>query len=248
MRTVGVLSYNIHKGFTSGNRRFVLEQIRQAIREVHADVVMLQEVLGEHEKHRRRLKNWPLQSQFEFLADDLWPHYAYGRNAIYTEGHHGNAILSKFPFISWENIDVSTNRLERRGLLHGTIEIPGRKLKIHVICLHLGLIETERMEQIETLCRRVNEMVPRGEPLIVAGDFNDWRKRVSRPLMEKLDLREAFELKEGAAARTFPSFLPALSLDRIYFRGLRLKCVKRMVGRPWAQLSDHVAIYSELEV
>ncbi len=248
MRTLGVLSYNIHKGFTSGNRRFVLEQIRHAIREVHADLVLLQEVLGEHEGHRKRVRAWPLQSQFEFLADELWPHYAYGRNAIYTAGHHGNAILSKFPFVQWENIDISTNRLERRGLLHGVLGIPGRELKIHVICVHLGLLETERMDQITQLCKRVDEIVPHGEPLIVGGDFNDWREKLSKPLLERLNLEEVFIRMEGSSARTFPSWLPALKLDRIYSRGIRPRRVRRMDGRPWNQLSDHVALYAELEV
>ena len=86
-RPLKVLSYNIHKGFSVGNRRFVLERIRQAIRTVHADVVFLQEVLGQHEKHRIHVQGWPSQTQFEFLADQVWPHHAYGKNATYTAGH-----------------------------------------------------------------------------------------------------------------------------------------------------------------
>jgi endonuclease/exonuclease/phosphatase family metal-dependent hydrolase len=27
----------------------------------------------------------------------MWSDYAYGRNAVYPEGHHGNAVLSRFP-------------------------------------------------------------------------------------------------------------------------------------------------------
>ncbi len=40
-----------------------------------------------------------LDSQFAFLADEIWPHFAYGKNAIYSAGHHGNAILSKHPIL-----------------------------------------------------------------------------------------------------------------------------------------------------
>jgi endonuclease/exonuclease/phosphatase family metal-dependent hydrolase len=131
-----VLSYNIHKGFSMGNRRFVLDGIRQAIRETSADLVFLQEVLGEHQDHKKKYPEWRKDSQFEFLADEVWPHYAYGKNAIYTSGHHGNAILSKYPFTFFENIDISTNRVEQRGLLHGVIEIPGHKQPIHAICVY----------------------------------------------------------------------------------------------------------------
>jgi len=43
-----VLTYNIHKGFSSGNRHFVLHQIREALLAAHADVLFLQETQGEH--------------------------------------------------------------------------------------------------------------------------------------------------------------------------------------------------------
>src|SRR5690349_17254196 len=92
-----VLSYNIHKGFGPGNIKFILKKIKEALRSIHPDLVFLQEVLGHHEIHQKNIKGWPEQSQFEFLAHELWPHFAYGRNAVYTNGHHGNAILSKHP-------------------------------------------------------------------------------------------------------------------------------------------------------
>src|SRR4051794_16201417 len=101
-RSIRVLSYNIHKGFSTGNRKFVLKRIKVAIRKVHPDLVFLQEVLGHHEIHKKNVQDWPNQSQFEFLSEELWPHYAYGRNAVYTYGNHGNAILSKYPFLFFE--------------------------------------------------------------------------------------------------------------------------------------------------
>src|SRR5687767_3184071 len=112
-----VLSYNIHKGF-SMDRRLVLSAIKEAIQSTKAEIVFLQEVIGEHSKHAKRVSDWPEDSHFEFLADSIWEHFAYGKNAVYTEGHHGNAILSRRPITFWENIDISNNRLERRGLLH----------------------------------------------------------------------------------------------------------------------------------
>src|SRR4051794_6046394 len=119
-----LISYNIHKGFSSGRKKLVLNKIRSALHVIHPDIVLLQEVQGEHEGHSQRFKDWPAQPQFEYLAHELWPHFAYGKNAVYTHGHHGNAILSKYPFSDFENIDVSTNAFERRGLLHGVIHIP----------------------------------------------------------------------------------------------------------------------------
>ncbi len=102
-----VLTYNIHKGFNVGNRRFVLHQIREALIAADADLLFLQEMQGEHQRHEKKILDWPVLSQLEFIADNTWPFHAYGKNAIYNAGHHGNAILSKFPFEHWENINVS---------------------------------------------------------------------------------------------------------------------------------------------
>jgi endonuclease/exonuclease/phosphatase family metal-dependent hydrolase len=247
-RHLRVLSYNIHKGFSSGNRRFILGKIRESIRLVHADLVFLQEVQGEHEVHRTSVKDWPKASQFEFLADETWPHFAYGKNAVYDFGHHGNALLSKYPITFWENIDVSTNRFESRGLLHAKIAVPEEEQPVHAICVHLGLRENDRGIQIRRICERIQSHVPHSEPVIIAGDFNDWRGRATAPLRNTLGASEAFEQLRGSHARTFPSWLPALRLDRVYFRGLEAKKVELLMAKPWNELSDHAALSVEFVV
>lgn len=241
-----VLSYNIHKGFSMTKLRFALERMKESIRLVHADLVFLQEVLGHHERHGQRIVNWPTTSQFEYLADTVWPHFAYGRNAVYAAGHHGNAILSKYPIIDVENLDVSNSRLERRGMLHARIAFPGQDLPLHAICLHLDLLESGRQQQVDRLCRRIGEAVPKDSPLVVAGDFNDWRLRVTPELLERLHLREAFVHVHGEHARTFPSWRPVLRLDRIYVRGLKIRRARTLTHEPWSRLSDHAAVFSEL--
>jgi endonuclease/exonuclease/phosphatase family metal-dependent hydrolase len=245
---VRVLSYNIHKGFTTGNRRFILEKIRDSIRVIHPDLVLLQEVLGEHTGHQEKVRGWPSLPQFDYLAHELWPHVAYGKNAVYGAGHHGNAILSKYPFKLVENIDISTNKLEKRGLLHAIIDVPGRHRPVHAICVHLGLFEAERQNQIRQLCERIESHVPHGDPLVIGGDFNDWLLKATRPLQKQLEVREAFSEMHGTHAKTFPSWMPSLRLDRIYYRGMQLKSASSLTGRPWSQLSDHVALYAELTI
>jgi endonuclease/exonuclease/phosphatase family metal-dependent hydrolase len=82
-----VLTVNTHKGFTALNRRFILPELRDAVRSTSADLVFLQEVVGEHERHSSRYNNWPQMSQYEFLADSMWSDFAYGRNAVYPDVH-----------------------------------------------------------------------------------------------------------------------------------------------------------------
>lgn len=244
MNRLRVLSYNIHKGFSANNQKFVLKRMKESIELVHADLVFLQEVLGHHQGHASKIEDWPTVSQFEYLADRIWPHTAYGKNAVYSEGHHGNAILSKYPIQSWENLNISTNLLENRGLLHATLLLPHRRL-FHVICLHLGLFESSRRAQVKSLCERIDSQVPGADPLIIAGDFNDWRERATPTLKSRLGLEEVFQTLHGGHARSFPSWLPALSLDRIYFRALRPVAAEILSDGIWSELSDHVAIYAE---
>ncbi|MGB5445060.1 MAG: endonuclease/exonuclease/phosphatase family protein [Psychromonas sp.] len=243
-----VLTYNIHKGFSVANRRFILHDIKALLRQVDADVVLLQEILGERVISHNRFDDWPNNRQFEFLADQVWDHHAYGKNAIYKSGHHGNAILSKYPFIEWENIDVSYMRSASRSLLHGTIEIVGSARKIHIICVHLGLFERERATQLTILGERINSHVPADEALIIAGDFNDWRGNAERHLHEAVGVEDAYKKIHGCYARTFPAKLPFLSMDRIYFRGLDIVDCHRLHGKPWSQLSDHTPLLAEFRI
>jgi endonuclease/exonuclease/phosphatase family metal-dependent hydrolase len=234
-----VLSYNIHKGFSAAGRRFVLEPMREVLHRTAADVVMLQEVVGSHADPARRLGHGQTSSQFEFLADTLWPHYAYGQNALYPDGHHGNALLSRYPILSWENIDISSHPFESRGLLHAVIHPSGWPLPLHLICLHLALLEFGRARQIGWLCERVASHVPGHEPLLIAGDFNDWRHRGGLLLEHELGVHEVHKTLHGRYARTFPAQLPLLHLDRIYVRGLETRSAAALGGTPWTDLSDH---------
>ena len=78
---IKVLTYNIHKGFDRYNRDFVLHKIKDHLKNAEVDVVLLQEIQGRHLYHENQISSWPDVSQFEYLADSIWPHFAYGKNA-----------------------------------------------------------------------------------------------------------------------------------------------------------------------
>lgn len=241
-----VLTINTHKGFSPLNRKFALHELRDAIRSAGADIVFLQEVLGSHERYAERHSGWPEMPQYEFLADEIWSDFAYGRNAVYPHGHHGNALLSKFPILRWENRDVSEAGPEKRGLLHCVLQMPQTGQELHAICVHLGLRESHRRRQLGLLCHQINHVVPQDAPLLVAGDFNDWRLRADQALAGCAGLREVFVESEGVPARTFPARWPLLRLDRIYVRHVRVERTEVLATRPWSHLSDHVALAAEL--
>lgn len=240
-----VMTVNTHKGFTPFNRKFILPELRDAVRKVGADVVFLQEVLGTHEKHDKKLSGAP---HYEFMADSIWPEFAYGRNSVYPKGHHGNAVMSKFPIVYYQNHDVSIAGPEKRGLLHCVLHIPGHEIDVHAICVHLGLAEAHRQQQLELLCEIVRTEVPDSAPLIVAGDFNDWRRRAHEMLWREAGLKEVFVTAYGESAKTFPARFPLLSLDRIYVRNASVHLPVVLPRRPWSHLSDHAPLAAEIHL
>jgi endonuclease/exonuclease/phosphatase family metal-dependent hydrolase len=245
MQKLTILTYNIHKGFGVANLRFVLPKMRDTLHEVNADIICLQEIQGAHLKYADSIKNWPIATQTEFIAQDSWQYHIYAKNASYKQGHHGNAILSKFPFIEWENIDVSKYKHTSRSLLHGIIKIPQIKSRVHIICLHFALFKNERKKQLAQLSKRITSNILDNEPVIVAGDFNDWRNQAEHFLELDLGLKEVFKSRQGDYARTFPAWNPRLAVDRIYYRGLKVTDQQRLHGMPWRLMSDHVPLYAE---
>ncbi|THF63808.1 EEP domain-containing protein [Pseudothauera nasutitermitis] len=242
-----ICTYNIHKGFSQFNRRMVVHELRDRLRSLDVDLVFLQEVQGLHLGHAGRHHNWPASAQHEFLAEDAWQQTAYGGNAVYDHGHHGNAILSRHLILSADNQDVSDHRFERRGLLHCEVELPAFGQPVHCVCVHLGLMGGSRRRQMEALAERMERLAPDGAPLIIAGDFNDWRNRADDLLGRRLGLTEAFHGVRGVPARSFPSRLPMFRLDRIYVRGFKVRDARVHHGPAWAGLSDHAALTAELE-
>ena len=270
---IRVATYNIHKGVSTIRGLPRVHALKQAISLFDADVVCLQEVQGRHDRNAAQFgkqsdsqKHWPDAAQHEFFAGEAL-HSAYGMNAVYDHGHHGNALLSAFPIGATRNHDVSDHAYEQRGILHCVLQAP--KCEVHCYVVHLGLFEAGRGRQTEALIEAVLASAPNGEPVIIAGDFNDWRNQLSARLRAKLGVVEVFdELGSGSAlgdlvrslarrksqvnpanpARTFPAALPWFRLDRIYVRGFKVESAKVMHGSLWAKLSDHAPIVASLSL
>jgi endonuclease/exonuclease/phosphatase family metal-dependent hydrolase len=237
---VRLLTLNAHQGFAALRRRKLLARIREALRASNADLVFLQEIGGEHGEEIP-------QQHFELLADQVWPQHAYGRNVVATSGHQGNALLSKFPIVRWQNVDVSVDGVEPRGMLHCVLDVQPVGLPLHAVCVHLGLREAQRRWQVDRLLAYVADAVPRDAPLVIAGDFNDWRGRAHMQLLADPSFAEIHATASGRPARTFPARWPWLRLDRIYVRNLRHRPLE-MPRRPWSELSDHAPLAGEIRL
>lgn len=228
-----ILSYNIHKGIGWRVTPTTIHSIQSKIQESHSDIIFLQEVRGIH---------------CDLLRSHLSPYVAFGENSTYRKGSHGNVILSKLPIVYFENIDISMHRFERRGVLHSIIQHHEMNLPIHLLCTHLGLFSSDRRKQLDIIVKYINDNIPRHEPVILGGDFNDWTGYATEPLVQNLEFQEAFLNKHASYAKTFPMWLPILKLDRMYFRGFNVNYASRLIHKSWRYLSDHIAIEVSLNL
>lgn len=245
MSSLHITTFNIHKGFSQFNRRMMVHELRDRLRHLNSDIVFLQEVQGLHLGHAENHDNWPDSPQHEFLAEEVWADCAYGRNMIYDHGHHGNAILSRFPILNSHNQDVTHLQFEKRGLLHCQIKLPHGPAA-HCVCVHLSLFGYSRRRQMEALADYLDTMADPNAPLIIAGDFNDWGNRAGEHLARRLGLHEVFSGPSGRPARSFPAAMPMFRLDRIYIRGFDVTQTQVHHGLPWSKLSDHAALSAHL--
>jgi endonuclease/exonuclease/phosphatase family metal-dependent hydrolase len=92
---------------------------------------------------------------------------------------------------------------------------------------------------MDALAAYLEDTVAPDAPLIIAGDFNDWRNEADARLAQRLRLVEIFG---GAPVRSFPAKRPVLRLDRIYTRGFTVKQARVHYGPPWSKISDHAAL------
>jgi endonuclease/exonuclease/phosphatase family metal-dependent hydrolase len=246
-----VASYNIHKGVRGigPRKRLEIHNLRQGIAALDADLVCLQEVRLFHHREARRFARthfgWPDAGQAEFLAPE-GHETAYRTNAVTRHGEHGNALLSRWPLGDVGHHDVSDHRFEQRGLLHVPVMWQGRA--IHVVVAHFGLVHASRLRQVQRLAAYLSAEVPQGEPLLVAGDFNDWSERLDGPMRDIGLLRAVAAGRAEPPPPTFPALVPVFALDRVYLRGWRCCATEVPRGLSWARMSDHLPLVVELEL
>ncbi len=232
-----VITYNIRKGKgANGRLKVALDELGGAIASLGVDLLLCQEVFHSDRNN---------VSQSAHLAQVLGFNSYYGANRFARAGHHGNATLTSLSLQHFENHNISTGRLDQRGALYVALRYDHRPL--HVFNVHLGLSQRQRTKQMRQIESLVPEKCRPGEPVLLAGDFNDWSGRLDRVVVDELGFKNAFASTNGIKNRTWHSRRPLFELDRIYVKNLRTTQVRRLVGPPWSHLSDHLPVLAELE-
>jgi endonuclease/exonuclease/phosphatase family metal-dependent hydrolase len=240
-----ILTYNIHRAI-GVDRRFRPERVASILHHHDADIVLLQEVDEGAPRSRE------LNLAKELAEASGYPYFALGHNVSLKKGRYGNATLSRFPILRERNIDLSVaESWIRRGCQHTSIQT-GDAQTLEVFNLHLGLSARERMKQLDLLARSHEfSGVPEGTPVLVGGDFNDWRSLLWPVFTDQFGFHCAVEERNGGRQflATYPSFSPQGALDRLYFRGpIHLSSIRRCRLQVSRVASDHLPVIAEFQV
>ena len=204
-RPLVVATYNVH-ACVGVDRRYDPDRIAAVIRELDADIVALQEVAA-------RDRRGKLIDQFAYLAEATGFDAVPGPCLIDRRGMFGNVLLTRRPVTAVRRIDLSVPGREPRGAIDVNVATGGRDVR--VVTAHLGLRLTERRQQVAKLLNMLDgdPAESEGRPCILLGDLNEWRRRGGslQPIESNLG--------PMPISSTFPSWCPALPLDRIFAVG-----------------------------
>ena len=179
------------------------------------------------------------------LGDALgYDHRFYQPNVRMRTGRYGNAILSRFPLADTHSLDLTIPFKKRRGAQIAACRIGHGAHALHIVNLHLGLVEPEQNFQLKRiLSSKYFANVPTAENFVIAGDLNDMFGRLGRKILAPAGFRRA-----GDGSRTFPAFFPLRPLDQIFFRGtLHLRHCHVVHSALAREASDHLPLVADFE-
>ncbi len=232
-----VATYNIHK-CRGLDRRVRPKRIAEVLKEIDADIVALQEVVGMDEAEREH-------NHVHSIAQELGMDFRIGENRRIRGGAYGNAVLSRLPIAHDHNHDLTCRRYEPRGCLEVTIQA-APAANLHLFNVHLGTGFFERRYQAHRLFEVIADNGANlTSPRIVLGDFNEWTRGLTTRLMS-FHLNSAEPEQRLGRARTYPGVFPVLHLDHIYYNSfLKLDRIAVHRSRLALAASDHLPIVAD---
>jgi endonuclease/exonuclease/phosphatase family metal-dependent hydrolase len=227
-----LLSYNIHKGIGGIDRRYKLDRVWRVIEAEKPDLICLQEVT-------RAVGRTKYHDQPDMLAERFQPQETcFQLNVQYDNGGYGNLLLSRWAFRRQQHVCLRMNTRKPRGAQVVVVETPEGPL--HLTNWHLGLAERERHWQVARLLEHPDFTTDADLPSLIVGDFNDWRNTLTNAFQQ----HHFAQLTAPANRfRSFPAFMPTLSLDKAYLRGnITVRDVRLVRSRHTFWASDHLPL------
>jgi len=229
VRRIRVVSYNIH-GCIGADGVFAPARIANVLARFDADFIALQEVED---------RDYLGGTVSQHLADTLGLYIAARTTHKRAGMDYGNLLLSRAQPSRTASHDLAFSRREPRGAIEADFVVHGHNLR--VVATHFGLSMRERRVQLQKLLPYLEDREP--DLTVLCADFNEWLpfSHVHRVLRRVLGA--------APAVRTFPSRLPALSLDRIYASPLtRLVGIETAATAEVRKASDHLPVIAVFDL
>jgi endonuclease/exonuclease/phosphatase family metal-dependent hydrolase len=233
--TLRIVTYNIHR-CRGMDRRTRPDRVAEVLRDVHADIIALQEVVGAGPQRG---------SQIEEIGAALGMGWVMAPTRHLRNHLFGNVVLSHYPIRHHSQHDLSYKTCEQRCLQRVDVDVDGRVL--HVYNVHLGTAILERRHQAKRLATIVSDRHVNG-PKIVLGDFNEWMRGLTTTLLSS-KLKAVDLGRYMTRRRTYPGLFPILHLDHIYYDGpLEIVHIELPRTRLSLVASDHLPLVADIRI
>jgi len=224
-----IATYNIHRTIGHDGREDG-QRIAGVLRELHADLIAMQEVGYNSDSPHNLLA---------YLGDTIQADVIEGITMHNKKGHYGNAVLSRLPITGIIRHDISVPRREPRGAIELAIAVRG--INFQIIATHLGLSPGERRYQIKRLLALVT--ASKADVKILVGDLNEWFLwgRSLRWLKS--------EFGKTPRPASFPARWPIFALDRIWVGPGKVLSRLDVHNSTMARAaSDHLPLIADLHI
>lgn len=237
--TLRVIVYNIHAGKDAAGAEN-LDGVVALIREVRADVVLLQEV----DQGTRRSGG---VDQPAVLAARSGLHVAFGSALDYDGGKYGVATLSRWP-ITLDTlyrlpVDPPQERAggsrEPRGMLHADIASPHGTISVLNTHIDASREDTWRRQEARAIASAVTAARQTRPLLLLGGDMNSTPESAVQGIVREAGLRDAFAECGRGAGLTYPSDSAVKRIDYLYLTDA-MRCARAEV--PATRVSDHLPL------
>lgn len=225
-----IMTYNIHHGIDA-DLSMNLDAIAAVIAEQNPDVVVLNEV------NRARLTNGFVDT-LPLISRRMKMRHVFGAN--HPDGQYGNAILSRFPILEWDNVHYQAKTTEVRGLLRAVIRTAGDPITFYGT--HLDHIKGPLNVRNQQVMEALEEWAGNARSILL-GDLNAEPDAPELQPIYQAGLVDALAVVGAGNVFTAWEKTPSRRIDFIF------QTPDLPVKRAWvveSRASDHLPVLSEL--
>lgn len=237
--TLRLLTYN------TANRYTHPEELVALLRREDADVVGLVELSAAS------------ADEITMHLRDLYPY-----RVVRGEGVPGKALLSKYPFVTWEVFTLQTDRPN----IHATLDVDGQLVDVFVAhppspdlsrSLNFYATDPNNIIEVQALLARVDP----ARPTVMLGDFNFTDQSIAHRTIRQAGFADAYQqagrgfggtvygrsVRISRRLRWYAWRDPAIArIDYVFFSAPHFRAVSAATGEPIR--SDHKPVRATLQV